>query len=257
MMLKMVIKKISKDDLFGVFKIKKIGKGMRDSYYETIDVLRPLFIDSNFISVISGFYLNLIGNDICNFTRISYFVPQENSDNAISVMKQYFQKNELKEVCEAETPRKICIAKSYGGKKHEEDFRVFLHLYTQIGLDLLKADKSNSRILMATYRWQVWKAALSIRDHFEPAFSKLSQTFNSWTDDEKEYFFSLLIKWPDRSSLDWAHMMVNMVLACDWNEYIVRPGSVTSGKPLAISDINTRVKCLGINIPLDWKPNNF
>ena len=133
-------------------------------------------------------------------------------------------------------------------------FRIYLNLYTQIGLDLLQEDLLQSKILFATYRWQVRKASLPFREHFEPTFMRFSPSYNSFSDEEKQYFFSLLEKWPNPPQVDWAHMMVNMILGCDWNWVFRDPNYLTPDMPLSIPEINKHVRRLGFEIPIDWRP---
>ena len=58
------------------------------------------------------------------------------------------------EIKEHSFPNETVISRQYGGEEYEEDFRIYLNLYSQIGLELLRADLLQSRILFATYRWQ-------------------------------------------------------------------------------------------------------
>lgn len=141
------------------------------------------------------------------------------------------------------------------GEEYEERFRNFLSLETQIDLDLIEGDLLHARALSATYRWQVRKASLPLREHFEPAFKKLSSTYNSLSDDEKDQFFVDLHEWPNPPQVDWAHMMVNFVLGADWNQVFSSPYYLTPGNPLSILEINELVSNLGFQIPLDWKPD--
>ena len=68
--------KVSKEDFFGIFYVMKPNGVKWDSYYKTIDVLRPLFQNEKFRKTISGFYLNVAGDNF-NSVRISYFVDKK------------------------------------------------------------------------------------------------------------------------------------------------------------------------------------
>ncbi len=214
--------------------------------------MRPLFIKHEFEEVITGFYLNITGD--YDAVRISYFVNEMDSGRAVAVFRDYFKKTNLVEITEHESPREIIIARQYGGQEFEEDFRIYLNLYSQIGLELLQADLLHSRILFATYRWQVRKASLPFRKHFEPTFERFSPTYNSFTEDEKQYFISLLENWPNPPQVDWAHMMVNMIVGYDWMWVFRDPNYLTPDNPLSIPEINKFVRPLGFQIPLDWRP---
>ena len=247
--------RISKDDLFGIFYVKKPDGKQWDSYYKTLDALRPLFKDKEFDEVVNGFYLNICGMGPHDFdsVRISFFVDKANSEEAVSIFQQFFRKNGILEIKDSEQPREKTVAKKYGGEEYEERFRNFLVLETQIGLELTEGNLLHSRILFATYRWQVRKALLPFREYFEPAFKKYSPTYNSLSDVEKDQFFADLEEWPNPPQVDWAHMMVNFVLGCDWNVFS-HPNYLTPSRPLSIPEINRLVSDLGFQIPLNWKP---
>jgi len=87
------VRKIPKEDLFGLFFIKKSYESKWDFYYGTIDALRPLFESKDFNRIISGFYINLIGESV----RISYFVSEENKQKAISIFQNFFKEKEISE----------------------------------------------------------------------------------------------------------------------------------------------------------------
>lgn len=252
----MGIKRTSKDDLFGIFHVKKPDVINGVSYYKTLDALRPLFKDKEFNQIIKGFYLNVSGRLPKDFdsVRISYFVDKLNCEKVVVIFKQFFRDNGLLEIKSNEYPHEIILAKNYGGEKYEERYRNYLVLETQIGLDLIKTDLLHARILFATYRWQVRKASLPFKEHFEPIFKKYSPTYNSLSDEEKDKLFTDLAFWPNPPQVDWAHMMVNFVLGFDWNWVFSDPNYLTPGKPLSIREINKIVKNLGFQIPLDWKP---
>jgi hypothetical protein len=251
----MEMKRILRDDLFGIFFVKKPDGTKWQSYYNTIDSLRTLFQDEKFRKVVDGFYLNICGN--FDSVRISYFISRSNSQKALSVFQHFFRNNKIVEIKPFEKPKRIVLAQFYGGGKFEEQFRNFLVLETKIGLDLIKTDLLQARILFATYRWQVRKASLSFRDHFELVFKKYSKTYNSLSEDEKDQFFTDLEEWPNPPQVDWAHMMVNFVLGCDWNSIFGDPNYLTPSRPLSIPEINKILSNsnLGFQIPLDWKPS--
>ena len=73
------------EDLFGIFYVKKSDGLKWDSYYKTIDNLRPLFYDKKFIETIDGFYLNVTGD--FDSVRISYFVSKKDSKKSTQFFK--------------------------------------------------------------------------------------------------------------------------------------------------------------------------
>lgn len=248
----MGIKKISRNDLFGIFYVRKPDGRRWDSYYKTLETLRRLFKDGKFEKVVNGYYLNVCGD--FDSVRISYFVDEANAQKAVTIFEQFFEENDIVEIKDSRYPQKAIVAKKYGGEEYEERFRNFLVLETKMGLDLIKEDLLHARTLLATYRWQVRKASLPFREHFEPAFKKFSSTYNSLSEEEKDQFFTDLAEWPNPPQVDWAHMMVNFVLGCDWNQVFSDPNYLTLGEPLSIPAINMLIRDLGFQIPQEWKP---
>lgn len=248
----MGIKKISRHDLFGIFYVRKLDGRKWDSYYKTLETLRRLFKDGRFQEVVNGYYLNVCGD--FDSVRISYFVDETNTQKAVSIFKQFFEENDIMEIKDSRYAEKVIVAEKYGGEEYEERFRNFLVLETKIGLDLIKEDLVRARTLLATYRWQVRKASLPFREHFEPTFKRFSSTYNSLSEEEKDRFFTDLAEWPNPPQVDWAHMMVNFVLGCDWNQVFSDPNYLTPRKPLSIPAINMLIRDLGFQIPQEWKP---
>ena len=231
--------KIPREDLFGLFFVRKSYGTNWDSYYGTIDALRPLLESEDFSKTVSGFYLSYINDS----TRISYFVSEGNNQKAISIFQNFFKEKGISEI-KAQPPTKSVVAEEYGGEELEERFRHFLALETQIGLELIKEDLLYARILFVTYRFQVYKGWLPVRAHFEPTFLRYSPTYVSLSNEEKEQFLTYLERSPA-----WTHMMVNFVLG--WDYTINR-----DGRPLSIPEINKILErySLGFQIPLGWKP---
>jgi hypothetical protein len=232
------ISKISKEDLFGLFLVRKSCGTNWDSYYGTIDALRPLFKNEDFSKTVSGFYLNHINESV----RISYFVSEESKQKAISIFQNFFEENGISEI-KSQPPIKTIVADQYGGEECEERFRYFLVLETQIGLEIIEADLLHARSLFATYCWQVRLASLPVKKHFEPTFTKYSQVYASLANTEKEQFLGEL-----EQRLSWIHMMVNFVLGLDFKIY-------RAIGPLSIPEINKILERsnLGFQIPLGWK----
>lgn len=234
------VKRIPKEDFFGIFYVRKPEATLWNVYYGTIDALRPLLAEKEFSKVISGFYINYNYKE--QVTRISYFVNTANLQEAVSMFQEFFKKNAILEV-KFEPPREETVAKKYGGKELEERFRYFLNLETQIGLELLRTDLLQARILFATYCLRVRKGRLPVREHFESTFTKNSPTYASLPMEEREQFLR------DLERLSWAHMMVNLVLGCDFNV-------PQDGLALSIPEINEilRASSMEFEVPSDWKP---
>jgi len=161
----MTASKVKTSDLFGIFYVQKPGRKRWDSYYRTIDALRPLFENEGFKKVVSGYYLNICGD--FDSVRISYFVDKLNDQVSVSLIDDFLSQNEFLEISPHSDPHQDIIAGSYGGQSYEERFRAFLVNETQIGLDLIKQDLLHARRLFVTYRFQVREAPISFRTHFE------------------------------------------------------------------------------------------
>lgn len=236
----MQINKIPKEDLFCIFYVRGRNGTVWDwnSYYSTLDALRPLFKEAEFQKVVSGLYLNHIDQSV----RISYFVSEAKSEKAISIFRDFFKENQISKT-NFQPPKRFSVAAGYGGEELEESFRYFLALETRIGLELIKADLLQARILFATYCLRVRKGQLPVREHFESIFTKNSPMYASLPMEEREQFLG------DLERLSWAHMMVNFVLGCDFS---VSP----DGLALSIPEINEilRANNMGFQVPLGWKP---
>ena len=250
----MVLSRVSLDDFLGIFFVRKGDTVKWDSYYGTIDSLRPMFEKEEFNDVISGFYLNVVGNN--DAVRISYFVAPENVDMGVKLFKSFFEENGIQEIKGDEYPRETLIASAYGGPEYEQDFRTFLSLQNVIGLELLKNKSLYAKRLFATYRWQVRKAVFSIDAHFKYGLETHSPTFGDFSKEERTKFLELLGNWPNPPQVDWAHMMVNLVLGCDWIDLFGLLNYITPGRPTTIREINMHLDRANHNfrIPLDWTP---
>lgn len=208
----MDLKRLTISDLFGRFYLREGDPERITSYFRTVDALRPFLNSREWTDSITGYYINAMGD--YDMVRLSYFsADPEAVQKAIN--KLYSDSN-IKEAAESEKPHEITIAGWYGGE--ELRFRRFLYLYTLIGLDIMKYDLLNARCLMATYRWQVMLSRGSARKHFEKTFEAQSPAYNSLSREDKYQFLEDLGYWPNPPQVDWAHMMVNMILPGDVND---------------------------------------
>jgi len=219
-----------------------------EGYYTSLGAIRPLLASIAWKQHVTGFYIN----SACNYNavRISYF-----STTCESVTP--FVKTEIGRigltVLKDEKPESARVSEVYGGE--EVRFRRYLCCYTAIGWDLIEANLLHARCLLATFRWQVMRARQSYRDHFRTSFEKLSPMYRSMSDAEQEQFWRDLEHWPGPSKVDWAHFLVNMVLACDWPGTMSRQQFPMPQAPLSITIINQCVAQQGFQIALDWTAN--
>jgi hypothetical protein len=116
----------------------------------------------------------------------------------------------------------------------------------------MNTDLVYARRLMATFRLQVMLSRQPYRPHFQRTFEEQSSVYNSFSAEQKEQFWQDLSNWPIIQQVDWAHMMVNMILPGDfvaqWNNFL------TPQEALSIIQVNNIVKNMGFTIPGGWRP---
>jgi len=179
-----------------------------DGYFACIDVIRPILKKADFKSLITGFYIN-IGNNDLNAVRFSFFIKDKKDVEKIA---KIFENESNVNLIRYDRASEEKFSDTYGGT--EINFRRFLHIYTQIGLDLLEYDVLYSRRLVAEYRLTVSPQRISCRSHFEPAFIRHSRYFKKLDSASVEQLWKDLDFWYPGG--DWAHMLVNMLLPGDW-----------------------------------------
>ena len=237
---------ISVDDTFGTLCVTNNDTTKIKGYYSTLDALRPLFQLSEWQSTTTGYYLNVTGN--FNTVRISYFCSVDADPR--DLVRGFLSEHGLSYSAKHEAPRAIKVAAGYGGE--ELRYRRYLATYSHIGLDIMRANLHHSQCLFATFRWHVFMARGDHREHFTPTFEKLSPFYCGMPDKDRRQFWSDLAHWPNRTQWDWAHMLINMVLAMDW------PGFLSLEylpEPLTIPQINQVLnREHTFQIPLEWKP---
>jgi hypothetical protein len=243
----MNLNRLTEADLFGRFFLRAPDGGMFASYYSTLEAIRPLLRSEEWTEGVTGFYINVAEN--FDAVRVSYWTASP--EQTRQVVDRFVKEHGLEFTKRPGAPGQTRNSDSYGGE--ELRFRKFLTAYTQIGLDIMAADLLNARCLFATFRWQIMISRQAYKPHFEGTFQTHSPFYNSLTESEKEQFWQDIAHWPNPPRVDWAHMMVNMVLACDWND-LFRPASVSALPPLSIQEINKLVKEQGFQIPPDWQP---
>jgi hypothetical protein len=234
--------KTSENDLFGRFFLKKPSGIKYDNYYSTIDAIYPLLQSNDWKQCVTGYYINVAGN--MDAVRLSFFTSD--TQKALKCKDGFCSNNNVVEIQPCEYPHEAKISEGYGGE--ELRFRKFLHNYTLIGIDLMNEDLLNARCLFATFRLQIMRARQEYKPHFEGTFEKHSQIYLSLSEKDKEQFWSDLSNWPNPPQVDWAHMMVNMILPGDfvgaWNDFL-------SPKPaLTIDEINKIVAPMNFQIPV-------
>lgn len=224
-----------------------------NGYFDCLDLLRPLFKNSDFRNSTPGFYINHITNrkenddDGKDSVRLTYFtVNAIETDGAI---KNFVKMNSDKtRIYEPKSSTRLVAKELKSCDPKLLKFRKFLNAYTQIGLDLLENfGRICTRRLVAKYRFDchphtpMW--AIRPKPFFEPVFSRHSQFFRQLNDD-----YSTNQLWEDLKRVDeygiWLHFLVNMLLPGDYNKY----GYVI---PKELKKVVLENKSL--NIPDNWE----
>ncbi len=191
----------------------------RETYFDCLDLLRPLFGKPDFKNSTPGFYINYItniekDNDGGNSVRLTYFtVNAQETDDAI---KNFVKMNSDKiGVYEATTSRRPIKEDLESCDPKLLRFREFLNAYTQIGLDLLgNYGRQPTRDLIATYRFGYLLQGIFPRQIFEPIFSRHSDFFKQLkTASFDQEFWDDLTRWDSYEF--WLHFLVNMLLPSD------------------------------------------
>ena len=244
---RMNLNRITETDLFGTFHLRVPGGDKYAGYYSSLDAIRPLLNSEEWKENVTGFYLNVAGD--FDGVRISYWTTSP--ERTQQTVDEFVAEHGLEYIRNPSTPVQTRNSQQYGGE--ELRFRRFLATYTQIGLDIMEADLLNARRLFATFRLQVMIGRQPYKPHFIGTFENHSPFYNNLSDAEKDQFWLDIAHWPNPPQVDWAHMMVNMVLGCDWNQ-IFQQASIAPLPPLSISEINQIIRNQGFQIPKDWQP---
>ena len=234
-------------DVTGRFYLQQPGGGGRFAgYFASLEALRPMLAGAAWQAAVTGYYLNVAGD--FDAVRLTYLTTTPEAVR--QVVEDYCAAAGLAQSAPPEPPNPSVISGSYGGE--ELRFRRFLWTYPLIGLDLLAADPRHARCLFATFRWQVMAARQPCRPHFARTFERDSPYYRALPPAEQEQFWADLAHWPNPPQVDWAHMMVNMLLGCDWlgewRSYFCQPQA-----PLSLAEINARVAEQGFTIPEGWR----
>lgn len=239
---------LQESDLFGVHTFRSGRVGRLDGYYASLAAARPLVRSAEWTAATTGFYLNVAGD--FDAVRISYFAPS--AEPPRRALDEFGTRHALESLEPHRLPSPERVAAQYGGE--ELRFRRYLATYTQIGLDITEADLLHARRLFAVFRWCVSRARWPYRPFFEPAFHRLSPTFQGLRETDRDRFFADLENWPVEGQVDWAHMFVNMVLGCDWLVPEILNSYYGPQQPASFDDVNRIVASQGFEVPAGWMP---
>ena len=181
-----------------------------DDYYKTVFLLSDFLKSSEWKSSVSGFYLNAIKREPYNYTvRIAYMVNGMTSQPVECYQAYALRKKLVTAGYDELKPPAGLYTDYYGGD--ELAFRRYLATYSWIGIDLLRNGFEESTRLFSDLRKQ---PRATYRPFLESFFLDKSPYFSSLTKGEQAEFWAAFVSWP-KSSADWAHMMVNMMIGRD------------------------------------------
>jgi len=220
-----------------------------DGYFTCVNLIRPILKKADFKSLITGFYINVAGN--LNSVRLSFFVEdKDNVEKVTEILRNAGGVNLIRH----DKASQEKFSDTYGGT--EIGFRRFLHIYTQIGLDLLNYNTLYSRRLVAEYRLTYSPQRISCRSFFEPALKKHSSYFNQLNNASAQQLWKDLDFW--YLGGDWAHMLVNMLLPGDWiymskelTSFFLNPNKKP---PITGTQKEDLLKMFNLDIPDNWTP---
>lgn len=229
----------SEQEPCALFHLSLSATPSSSNYYDSIDVLTPLLRDTAWIDACAGYYLNSVDRGL---PRLTYFASD--AGVATRVIDGICSRTALMHAKPPSKLRAVTFTKTYGGS--EARFRRYLCTYTQIGLDLLAADRLHAQRLFATYRWRAWITGTSAKAHLERSFVRLSPCYESLSQEERDDF------WVDLEFLKWGHMFVNMILAIDWDVPRNQAAAPPSDAELTRFLVGQGLR---FDVPTGWNPH--
>jgi len=204
--------KAEKDDLRAVWYIrpKDTNTNGIKIYFEGVSRLTKFLCSDELHNHINGFHLSLWQDGGIRFT----FFTNEDLDSENYLQGQFEELSfERYLAMDEESPRNEQYLEYCNKGKTYLDFRRYLQLMTNIGLQLLEKDITDTRDLAAKYRLEIGPEKASAKPFFEEWFKDLDY-FKSIDSTVKEELLDGLDFWfTDR--MDWAHMFIVMILPGD------------------------------------------
>ena len=236
----------SEHDLLGEVFLAASKQPSLEDYYSSLLRLAPVVRAHFWISTCTGYYVSSVDG---GRLRLAYFTPDECPTAALDWIRS---DTGLRNAKKAVAPRDVDFTINYGAEAGVV-FRKWLCMYPQVVLDLRESDWIHTQRLAMTYRFEVSWTRLPARSHFEESFIRASNTFGSWSEEERDFFWTSFDYWAGPEYTDWGHFFVNSVLAFDWRH----PFGPTFSAPPLRSEINRLLMASGYDfeIPLDWDPS--
>lgn len=211
---------------------------INDQYFKSVLDLSKKTKSDEFRKHLTGFYLSKYNKNI----RFSFFI---NGANRVEFIKQFFLKNDFKIVNDIPKPKFETFSSYCNMEKGNLNFRRYLQLITNVGLDLLEYDILYARKVVAKYRLEIVPQNKNIEKYFDRVLQK-SQYYLSLSQQLKSELLSGLSFWIDDYN-DWAHMFVVMLFPEDLDKSQFPPKKLINEKTK--SEIVKLI--LGKNVYLD------
>lgn len=195
------------------FRFSNLQPLNADDYFKCLNLIKPLFKNSDFQAATPGFYINRITNiedDHGDSVRLTYYTV--NPLETIRAINDFATTN--KEVSlfnskNSNRPGNTSLTE-YDG--NEMKFKNFLHRNTQICLEALEGyGISSFQELVARYRYDLLPQRIPPELILEPIFVKHSNYFNKLKDNSLalQYWEDLVYLHPGNNF--GLHFMVNIV----------------------------------------------
>ena len=206
-MIPMNIREIEKLGVMYLRLEKKLDTEI-NMYFNGVSKLQELHRSGILLTSIKGYYLSFWKD---GSIRFSYFTNKSNDSEKF--LNDKFSAIGFKKYLPSHEPQEETFKLYLGHSKSNLEFRRFLILITNIGMDLIQYDINYSRCLVAKYRLEIAPLGIKSKTYFELAFKKLPY-YNSLTSNLQSELFNGLDYWYT-SWEDWAHMLVVMLLPGD------------------------------------------
>ena len=201
--------------------IPRTDASINEQYFKLVIKLSHAIESPEFQNQVNGFYLSKYNNKI----RFSFFT---NQNETVDFLKEFFVRNEFTFANNIQLPKVEKFDQYCRINKSNIDFRRYLQLITNIGLDLIKYDVLYARKVVAKYRLEIIPENKDVKVYFDKVLQK-SKYYKSLPQDIKNEVLSGLSFWIDDYN-DWAHMLVVMLLPEDLDKAVFDPRKILNTK---------------------------
>ena len=160
-----------------------------DAYFEAVKTLRPFLRSNELDDLVTGFFLSRWEH---GGIRFSYFT--DDTERSSRGLDEHLRRLGVFRYLDDEVPVTTALESYTSETRTNLTFRRFLHLMTNVGLDLLEYDVSYARRLVAKYRLDIGPSRESSRAYFEKAF-KPAPAYRALGADLREELLQVLDTW--------------------------------------------------------------